>query len=73
MATINKHSLRSLPKRLCCHARPICISPRKTVKRKHAGIPNAELKVIPSIWGYFAGIGINAADKEFIAELSKNA
>jgi homoserine O-acetyltransferase len=29
-------------------------------------IPNAELKVIPSIWGHFAGIGLNTADTEFI-------
>lgn len=29
-------------------------------------IPNAEFKVIPLIWGHFAGIGINAADTEFI-------
>ncbi|MGE0826770.1 MAG: hypothetical protein AB7G75_31290 [Candidatus Binatia bacterium] len=27
---------------------------------------NAELKIIPSIWGHFAGLGINAADAEFI-------
>jgi homoserine O-acetyltransferase/O-succinyltransferase len=29
-------------------------------------IPNATLKVIPSIWGHFAGLGLNAADVEFI-------
>lgn len=29
-------------------------------------MPNAQLKVIPSIWGHFAGIGLNAADTEFL-------
>lgn len=29
-------------------------------------IPNATLKVIPSICGHFAGLGLNAADVEFI-------
>lgn len=29
-------------------------------------IPNAELRVIPGIWGHFAGGGANADDTEFI-------
>jgi homoserine O-acetyltransferase len=29
-------------------------------------IPNAELRVIPGIWGHFAGHGSNAVDTEFI-------
>jgi len=29
-------------------------------------MPNAVLKPIPSIWGHFAGFGMNAADTEFI-------
>jgi homoserine O-acetyltransferase/O-succinyltransferase len=29
-------------------------------------IPKAELRVIPSIWGHFAGIGMNAVDSDFI-------
>ena len=29
-------------------------------------IPNATLKAIPSIWGHFAGLGLNAADVEFL-------
>ena len=29
-------------------------------------IPNAELRVIPGIWGHFAGHGSNATDTEFI-------
>lgn len=29
-------------------------------------MPNAELKVIPSIWGHFAGLGLNPADVDFI-------
>lgn len=29
-------------------------------------MPNAVLKPIPSVWGHYAGIGINAADTEFI-------
>jgi len=31
-----------------------------------AGMPNAELRPIPSIWGHAAGLGINPADNEFI-------
>ncbi len=29
-------------------------------------MPNARLQIIPSIWGHFAGIGLNAADTEFL-------
>jgi homoserine O-acetyltransferase/O-succinyltransferase len=29
-------------------------------------IPKAKLRVIPSIWGHFAGIGMNAVDSDLI-------
>ena len=29
-------------------------------------IPNAELKIIPSIWGHGAAFGVNPPDNEFI-------
>ena len=29
-------------------------------------MPNAVLKPIPSIWGHFAGFGVNTADTDFI-------
>ena len=29
-------------------------------------MPNAELRVIPGVWGHFAGGGVNAVDTEFI-------
>lgn len=34
-------------------------------------MPNAKLKVIPSIWGHFAGLGLNPADAEFLDEAIK--
>jgi homoserine O-acetyltransferase/O-succinyltransferase len=29
-------------------------------------MPNAELRVIPGVWGHFAGGGVNPTDTEFI-------
>jgi homoserine O-acetyltransferase len=34
-------------------------------------MPNAMLKPIPSIWGHFAGFGMNAADTDFIDKTIK--
>ncbi|WP_281390753.1 hypothetical protein [Nocardioides mesophilus] len=31
-----------------------------------AHIPNAELRVIPGVWGHFAGGGVNPVDTAFI-------
>jgi len=36
-----------------------------------ACMPNAMLKPIPSIWGHFAGFGMNAADTDFIDKTIK--
>jgi homoserine O-acetyltransferase len=35
-------------------------------------MPNAELRVIPGVWGHFAGGGLNAADTEFIDDILKD-
>lgn len=29
-------------------------------------MPNAELRIIPGVWGHFAGAGLNAVDTKFI-------
>jgi homoserine O-acetyltransferase len=34
-------------------------------------IPNAELRVIPGVWGHFAGGGVNDADTKFIDDVLK--
>lgn len=34
-------------------------------------MPNAELRPIPSIWGHFAGGGINPVDTKFIDDSLK--
>jgi homoserine O-acetyltransferase len=34
-------------------------------------MPNAELRVIPGVWGHFAGGGINPVDTEFIDDVLK--
>jgi homoserine O-acetyltransferase len=35
-------------------------------------MPNAELRVIPGVWGHFAGGGLNAADTKFIDDILKD-
>jgi homoserine O-acetyltransferase len=35
-------------------------------------MPNAELRVIPGVWGHFAGGGLNAADTKFIDDVLKD-
>jgi len=34
-------------------------------------MPNAELRIIPGVWGHFAGGGVNPADTQFIDEALK--
>jgi homoserine O-acetyltransferase len=34
-------------------------------------MPNAELRVIPGVWGHFAGGGVNPTDTEFIDQALK--
>jgi homoserine O-acetyltransferase/O-succinyltransferase len=34
-------------------------------------MPNAELRVIPGVWGHFAGGGVNPTDTEFIDDSLK--
>jgi homoserine O-acetyltransferase/O-succinyltransferase len=34
-------------------------------------MPNAELRVIPGVWGHFAGGGINPEDTKFIDDALK--
>ena len=34
-------------------------------------MPNAELRVIPGVWGHFAGGGVNDADTKFIDDVLK--
>ena len=35
-------------------------------KDEVGGMPNAEFREIPSIWGHVAGMGMDPADREFI-------
>jgi homoserine O-acetyltransferase len=34
-------------------------------------MPNAELRVIPGVWGHFAGGGVNPTDTKFIDDSLK--
>jgi homoserine O-acetyltransferase len=35
-------------------------------------MPNAELRVIPGVWGHFAGGGANPVDTAFIKDLLRD-
>ncbi|KAF4466292.1 hypothetical protein FALBO_6852 [Fusarium albosuccineum] len=41
---------------------------REASEKQSDSIPHATLKIIPSVWGHLAGLGVNAADKEWMNE-----
>ncbi len=49
-----------------CPRRRTCTSRRRTSSGPVSSIPQGEVRVIPGIWGHFAGGGSNAVDTDFI-------